>query len=512
MQEVVALEFGTMPSWSTVNITSRAWFLGDELLENGIPLANLTAVARHIKQQWGAPTKVYANLCMPSFIDAANQPSSPGSTCTGAARCAGGRGMPGGCCVDTMLPAEIDYVSFDFYSGALVDQQGKPEMNASSPFYCPKVAEEAACVSAMLKKYIYPKLHPHQKAFVVPGLFGAKPRDPAEDAALVAKFESYWTMAEADDHIIGLNPWHYDWDKPVPGSAWLNQFNAGAQQYPKLMAAMMAKSSLLPGLHGNPEPYPHVLPKPPTLMLTLMGATVAKQGEQMPGVGGRRASEAWRRQRSYRVTTSPRDSTAAGTPPPTVPGTVIWRGASLAARRHDGSAATAAAVAELLHAANVAMKNSAARPGLGYAVTDKTVAPPSGSKHDYWSVASYYWPCNVPCNASLWSDCSRWCVAPEILVDRKCMPAPAKDNVTCDQATGLPWTSHDGYPRSDDETGKYLRGDRFRADGVTLGTSTLALGWWFAPPAQKVRLTGLAQTLTNFNNPLGIFSQTAGLA
>ena len=71
--EAKALEYGTVPSWSTVNISTRAWFLGDELLENGIPVANLTAVARHIKKQWGAPTKIYANLCMPSFIDAANQ-------------------------------------------------------------------------------------------------------------------------------------------------------------------------------------------------------------------------------------------------------------------------------------------------------------------------------------------------------------------------------------------------------------------------------------------------------
>ena len=28
----------------------------------------------------------------------------------------------------------------------------------------------------------------------VPGLFGAKAGDPAEDAALVAKFESYWCV------------------------------------------------------------------------------------------------------------------------------------------------------------------------------------------------------------------------------------------------------------------------------------------------------------------------------
>eukprot|EP01047_Picozoa_sp_COSAG01_P117544 COSAG01_NODE_46218_length_402_cov_0.600660_1_plen_62_part_00 len=61
--------------------------------------------------------------------------------------------MPGGCCLDTMLPAAIDYLSFDFYSGPLVDQHGKPEhTNASSPFYCPAVEEEATCVSALLKK------------------------------------------------------------------------------------------------------------------------------------------------------------------------------------------------------------------------------------------------------------------------------------------------------------------------------------------------------------------------
>ena len=55
---------------------------------------------------------------------------------------------------------------------------------------------------------------------------------------------------------------------------------------------------------------------------------------------------------------------------PAAPGTVVWRGASLAARRDDGTAQTAAAVKELLHAADVEMKNSAVRPGLGWAVRD----------------------------------------------------------------------------------------------------------------------------------------------
>ena len=57
---------------------------------------------------------------------------------------------------------------------------------------------------------------------------------------------------------------HYDWDKPSPASPWLQQYNAGAQQYPRLMAAMMAKSADLPGLHGNSEPWKHVRPPPNT--------------------------------------------------------------------------------------------------------------------------------------------------------------------------------------------------------------------------------------------------------
>ena len=57
---------------------------------------------------------------------------------------------------------------------------------------------------------------------------------------------------------------HYDWDKPAPASPWLNQYNAGAQQYPRLMAAMMAKSADLPGMRGNPEPWHHIRPPPDT--------------------------------------------------------------------------------------------------------------------------------------------------------------------------------------------------------------------------------------------------------
>lgn len=165
---------------------------------------------------------------------------------------------------------------------------------------------------------------------------------------------------------------------------------------------------------------------------------------------------------------------AVGDPPISIPQTVFWRGASLAARREDDTVATKGAIRALLTSADGALS---AGP---YAVTNKTVAPPSGSTHDYWSVASYFWPCNVACNRTLWMDCSRWCKPPMILHDgRSCILAPKKDNITCDKSTGLPWASHDGYPRSDDRSGRYLQGDRHRADGITISVSTLALGWYF---------------------------------
>ena len=132
-------------------------------------------------------------------------------------------------------------------------------------------------------------------------------------------------------------------------------------------------------------------------------------------------------------------------PPPVI----LWFGAALLARRADTTTpATARARANLLAIADAAMK---APPDH---VTNKKLVPPSRDIHDYWSVASYDWPCNVPCNTSLFSDCSRWCMPPTSLKDRKCVKNPKLR--PCDK-TGLPWISHDGYPRDRDETGLYHR-------------------------------------------------------
>ena len=52
--------------------------------------------------------------------------------------------------------------------------------------------------------------------------------------------------------------------------------------------------------------------------------------------------------------------------------------------------------------------------------------------------------------------------------------------------------------RSKAAPGKYLRGDRFRIDGVTIFGSQLVLGWWFADRAKAAlylsRAVGLIRT------------------
>ena len=140
-----------------------------------------------------------------------------------------------------------------------------------------------------------------------------------------------------------------------------------------------------------------------------------------------------------------------------VPVTIVWDGATLLAARHRALAGKGNA--SLIRAiAAIADKQMDITP---ISVVNKTHLPPSGDAHDYMSVASYFWPCNAKCNASLEPfDCSEWCANPgdfgcnwSKYVDMyawECTP-PGKLNPTfnpavgCDEQTGLPWVSHDRY-------------------------------------------------------------------
>ena len=238
----------TLPDYAA---RTEGWNLGDELLAEGIPLANVSAVARRIRQQFGVKTFIYWNETPFAFDKNASLPDQP---CTGAARCAASPD-PHGCCLNGPggVPSDFDVsvafrvpschqsqsclrqhhahslyelclqaISVDVYGGELSRLTGLPDPNST----CPDAAKEATCVFDYLRRSVYPHLSPTQRVYVVPGTYGAAgclmeataagrgvvlkklcTGDAAAkaqtDRVLTAKFELYWELAVKDPLVIG---------------------------------------------------------------------------------------------------------------------------------------------------------------------------------------------------------------------------------------------------------------------------------------------------------------------
>lgn len=93
------------------------------------------------------------------------------------------------------MPAEFDLISVDVYAGYKPGSQGMDEVAAAKKMY----------------DIIFPKLHDHQKAMLVPGTFACSnltyfPLD-AQAKNLVDKLEGYFAWAKSDNRIAGFNPW-----------------------------------------------------------------------------------------------------------------------------------------------------------------------------------------------------------------------------------------------------------------------------------------------------------------
>lgn len=78
---------------------------------------------------------------------------------------------------------------------------------------------------------IFPKLAPHQRVILVPGVFGNTPEGCAahnlscpldeQEAQIVLKLEAYFEWAKAEPRIAGFNPWHFDYrgsDQAAPSN------------------------------------------------------------------------------------------------------------------------------------------------------------------------------------------------------------------------------------------------------------------------------------------------------
>ena len=119
----------------------------------------------------------------------------------------------------------------------------------------------------------------------------------------------------------------------------------------------------------------------------------------------------------------------------TCPSTLLWRPDALAAQkaRIDKAPASVPAYAALIKDADKAMTQGP------WSVLDKTKVPPSGDKHDYMSIAPYFWP------------------------------DPAK-------ADGLPYINRDGEVNPERATNAY---DRVRLGDMASAVQSLSLAYYF---------------------------------
>ena len=197
----------------------RAVFLGDEVCYvQAVPGSNVSTVATIIRKflrttAAGINTLVYLNEC------------------TRALHPATGRGYLG-----NPLPADIDAISLDGYC-------------PSKPNGCSSAEQEGKDLMKNIYNHqLFPKMLPHQRVFVVPGLFAtanASVPIKAQDEQLVLKWKGYLDWIATEPRIIGINPWHFD--------SWAGGDGLGASSFPKTLAAVAAFGKTLPPL--KPPPF-----------------------------------------------------------------------------------------------------------------------------------------------------------------------------------------------------------------------------------------------------------------
>ena len=244
--------------------------LGDELVCMGLPLANLSAIAAHLRPLLQKDIWIYTNEC---FVHSHNRPSHACDPAKNGTDCAvknKGTQIPGvhnecraGYCADRVwsaIPPEIDYVSLDNY--------------CRDDKYCNVSADVAA---AEAQHYLMPLLQPHQRLWAVPGLFGpASARGAAAraayDALLVEKLEGWLQIIRGDARWVGLMGWH--WPSMNTISA---EYALGAAAFPKLQAALA---------QTKPPPLPPL--KTEDKAATPATSTRAKHDDEAPSKHGRR--------------------------------------------------------------------------------------------------------------------------------------------------------------------------------------------------------------------------------
>ena len=272
---VTALIDATVPHFASGAVTGI--FMGDEITCDGVPVSNLTAAANFIKASLRrvghGQVYVYVNECKSSFIG--RSCDHPGDGTNGTQNCSAQTCIDAGCAPDECwhcggreyagwihgkLPQGLDLISIDSYE---LGNQTHKTVGHPFPLPTPWWLAEPLEIQRFYKEVVEPKLWPHQRLMITPGLYGnnsygvPNAAHELQDRRLVAKMDQYWQWIKDDPLVVGINPYH--WGNARSGVEGPNctaeghcltmcygdvcgkdgeLFGEGCQAYPQLMRRM----------------------------------------------------------------------------------------------------------------------------------------------------------------------------------------------------------------------------------------------------------------------------------
>eukprot|EP01050_Picozoa_sp_SAG11_P006256 SAG11_NODE_478_length_9117_cov_6.916168_8_plen_494_part_00 len=177
------------------NKALRGVFIGDELCCGGPAPAKCWAegyapLTHKLRALMGPEMIIYANECAGEFDPIQN--ADPARNIT-------------------EIPPEFDLISLDVYADYL------------PPVLPPGNASNEVTAAKTFYKSMMSRMHPHQKAVLVPGTFACSNATTisgkgfwdvfplqAQQRILVAKLEEYFDWAKAEPRIGGFCPWHFN--------------------------------------------------------------------------------------------------------------------------------------------------------------------------------------------------------------------------------------------------------------------------------------------------------------
>ena len=156
--------------------------------------------------------------------------------------------------VPKSLPAELDFFSLDLYYGRCIDLGSKPSCH---PYNIDPMMEVNA-VKAFVDAYIRPRLRPHQRMMLVPGLFGDRMTNRSDtlneqDTFLVGKLNGFYQLAKPDPGVVGLIPWHW-LSPPATYGIFPTIFGLGIEAFPKLINRLNETGNEVRGTAASTRP------------------------------------------------------------------------------------------------------------------------------------------------------------------------------------------------------------------------------------------------------------------